>query len=41
LARIELLYTHDDVIFFITFLSSPHRETPKTPPKKIGKGEKN
>jgi hypothetical protein len=31
LARIELLYTYDDVIFFIAFLSSPHRETPKTP----------
>jgi hypothetical protein len=29
LARIELLYTYDDVIFLIAFLSSPHRETPK------------
>jgi hypothetical protein len=29
LARIELLYTYDDVIFLIAFLSSPYRETPK------------
>jgi hypothetical protein len=29
LARIGLLYTYDDVIFLIAFLSSPYRETPK------------
>jgi hypothetical protein len=34
LAGIELLYTCDDVIFFIAFLSSPHRETPKNALKK-------
>jgi hypothetical protein len=41
LARIKLLYTYDDVIFFIAFLSSPYRETPKNALKKIGKGGKN
>jgi hypothetical protein len=40
LARIELLYTYDDAIFFIAFLSSPHRETPKNALKKIGEGGK-
>jgi hypothetical protein len=40
LARTELVYTYDDVIFFIAFLSSPYRETPKNAIKKIGKGEK-
>jgi hypothetical protein len=34
LARIELLYTYDDVIFLIAFLSSPYRETPKNALKK-------
>jgi hypothetical protein len=29
LARIELFYTHDAVIFFIAFLCSPYRKTPK------------
>jgi hypothetical protein len=41
LARIGLLYTYDDVFFFIAFLSSPYRDTPKNAIKKIGKGEKN
>jgi hypothetical protein len=41
LAGIELLYTYDDVIFFIAFFSSPHRETPKNALKKSRKGEKN
>jgi hypothetical protein len=41
LARIELLYTYDDVIFFIAFLSSPYRETPKNAIKKVGAGKKN
>jgi hypothetical protein len=40
LARIELLYTYDDVICFIAFLSSPYRETPKNAQKKIGRGKK-
>jgi hypothetical protein len=40
LARIGILYTYDDVIFFIAFLSSPYRETPKNALKKIGEGEK-
>jgi hypothetical protein len=35
LARIELLYTYDVVIFFIAFLSSPYRETPKNARTKI------
>jgi hypothetical protein len=35
------LYTYDDVIFFIAFLSSPYRETPKNAIKKNRKGEKN
>jgi hypothetical protein len=34
LARIELLYTYDDVIFLIEFLISPYRETPKNALKK-------
>jgi hypothetical protein len=34
LARTELLYTYDDVIFFIAFLSSPYRETPQKRNKK-------
>jgi hypothetical protein len=40
LARIGLLFTYDDVIFLIAFLSSPYRETPKNAIKKIGKGKK-
>jgi hypothetical protein len=40
--NIELLYTYDERRdFFIAFLSSPYRETPKNAKKKIGKGEKN
>ena len=35
LARIELLYMCDDVIFFIAFLSSPHREALNQRNKKI------
>jgi hypothetical protein len=34
LGRIGLLYTRDEVIFFIAFLSSSHRETPKNALKK-------
>jgi hypothetical protein len=34
LARIELFYTCDAVIFFIAFLSSPYRKTPKNALKK-------
>jgi hypothetical protein len=40
LAKIELLYTYDNVIFLIAFLSSPYRETPKNALKKIGEGKK-
>jgi hypothetical protein len=40
LARIELLYTYDDVIFFIAFFSSTYRKTPKNALKKIGKEER-
>ena len=29
LAKIELFYTYDAVIFFIAFLSSPYRKTPQ------------
>jgi hypothetical protein len=41
LGKIELLYTCDDVLFLIAFLSSPHRETPTNAQNKTGKGEKN
>ena len=36
----NFLHVHDDVIFFIAFLSSPHRETPKNALKKNRQGGK-
>jgi hypothetical protein len=35
LARIGILYTYDDVIFLIAFLSSPYREALNQRNKKI------
>jgi hypothetical protein len=40
LARNELFFTCDTVIFFIAFLGPPYRKTPKNALNKIGKGKK-